>query len=780
MSPSPSSPRGSICLALALTLGLPAGATAQADYNRADLIRIAPSRLYSMAPWAEGFGVLGLSSPTWLDDSTRFQYRILTPRGVEFIIVDPVKGTRRQLFDNGRLAAALSVAADTAFDPGRLPFRAVNLLRGDSAISFRHGVHRYQCELASYRCVKGDTLTTDPPEWAVRSPNGVWAAVSRRGNIWIRRVAAPYDSIQLTTDAIPDFGYGFGAPVRPTPDPDARPPLVIWSPDSKKLAVPRVDERGVGQYAVYSSTGITPRLFQYPTAVPSDSIVPTFEIHLLDVERKTNVTVKGRKLVVDVFGFHGGPDMIQWSPGSDRIYFVDGGRANKGVRLRSADLTGEGRLVLSDSVATFIENASGVATGNWRLVGDREIIWWSERDGWGHLYRYDTNGKLLNQITSGPWLVDRVKYIDTTTRQIFFGALGRDPVNPYYAHMMRVGLDGTGLVDLTPSTGHHVITAIPSGRAFLDVESQPGTPPVATLRSNLDGRKLLELERADPSEMYRLGWTPPTPFTVKARDGVTDLYGLLHLPTKVDVSRKYPVIIRIYPGPQLGTVVHFGFQTAGEPRALAELGFVVVELNALGTPGRSKAFHDAYYGNMGDNGLPDQIAAVKQLAVRHPFMDLSRVGIYGHSGGGFASTGAILRYPDFFKVAVSGSGNHDSRSYKFDWGEKYQGRYTKDASGHDNFESQANYLLAGNLQGRLLLMTGDMDTNVHPSMTFRLVDALIKAGKDFDMLVVPDAEHGLPAYTIKKRWDYFVRWLAGGEPDRNHRMASCDDLVCLY
>ncbi len=754
-------------------------AAQQPDYNRADMIRIAPTRLYGMPPWAEGFGALGLASPTWLDDSTRFHYRVMTPRGAEFMIVDPVKGTRRPLFDNARIAAALSVAGDTTFEPGKLPFKTIRLLRGDSAFTFRLGPKRYECDLGSYRCVKGDTLTTDVPEYAVKSPNGVWAALSHKGNIWVRRVAAPRDSIQLTTDAVPEFGYGLGSPTRPAPDADARAPMVMWSPDSKKLAVPRIDERGVTRFAVYSSTGTTPKLFQYPNAVPSDSIVETFEVHLLDVEGKTNVTVKGLKPVVDVFGF-GGADMIQWAPASDRIYLIDAGRANKGVRLQSADLAGDTRLILSDSIATFIENASGVATGNWRVISDKELLWWSERDGWGHLYRYDTSGKLINQVTSGPWVMDRLKYVDPVTHQIYFGALGRDPVNPYYSHMMRVNADGTGLTDLTPSTGHHISVAIPTGKAFLDVESQPFSPPVTTLRANLDGHKLLDLEKADASEMMRTGWTGPTPFTVKARDGTSDLYGLLYLPTKIDSGRKYPVIVHIYPGPQIGSVVHFGFQASGEPRALAELGFVVVEVNALGTPGRSKAFHDAYYGNMADNGIPDQIATVKQLGVRYPFMDLNRVGIYGHSGGGFSSTGAILRYPDFFKVAVSGSGNHDNRSYKFDWGEKYQGRYKKDASGHDNFESQANYLLAGNLKGRLLLMTGDMDTNVHPSMTFHLVDALIKAGKDFDMLVVPDAEHGLPAYTIKKRWDYFVRWLAGAEPARDYRMMTCEELSCLF
>ena len=764
--------------AVLLLAALAPRAAAQPDYNRADMIRVAPSRLYGVPPWVAGFGFGG---PVWLDDSTRFHYRVMTPRGAEFILVDPIKGTRALLFDNARLAAAMSAAGDTTFEPAKLPFRTFTLEKGEVAIAMRVGNHRYRCDIGVYRCVAGDTVTTEPPEWAVKSPNGVWAAMIHKGNLWIRRVAEPHDSSQLTSDATADFGYGLGAATRPMPDPDARQPAVTWSPDSKRLAILRIDERGVTRFPVYSSTGLTPKLFQYPNAVPSDSIVPTFEVHLIDVERKTNVTVKGAKPVADVFGWTGGPDLIQWAPAADRIYFVDAKRANKGARLLTADLAGESRVVLSDSIRTFNENASGVAGGNWRPLGDKEILWWSERDGWGHLYRYDTSGKLLNQVTSGPWLVDRLKYVDPVTHQIYFTGLGRDVANPYYAHLYRIGADGTGLTDLTPSSAHHLAAVVPTGRAFIDVETRGDLPPVTTVRAILDGRKTLDLEKADPSEMNRMGWVPPTPFTVKARDGVTDLYGFVYFPSRMDTAKRYPVIVHIYPGPQVGTILNYGFQMGGEPHGLAELGFVVVEVNALGTPGRSKAFHDAYYGNMTDNGVPDQIAAVKQLGTRYRFMDLDRVGIYGHSGGGFSSTDAILRYPDFFKVAVSGSGNHDNRSYRFDWGEKYQGRFKKDSlSGHDNFESQANYLLAGNLKGRLLLMTGDMDTNVHPTMTFRLVDALIKAGKDFDMLVIPDAEHGLPAYSIKKRWDYFVRWLLGGEPARDYHLMACDDFACLY
>jgi len=262
-------------------------------------------------------------------------------------------------------------------------------------------------------------------------------------------------------------------------------------------------------------------------------------------------------------------------------------------------------------------------------------------------------------------------------------------------------------------------------------------------------------------------------FTVKARDNVTQLYGLMYKPSNFDPNKKYPIITHIYPGPQVGSVADWGFTTggSGQARSLAELGFIVIQLDHMGTPKRSKAFHDFYYGNMGDNGIPDHIAAIRQLAARYSFIDINRVGIYGHSGGGFASTDAILSYPDFFKVAVSGSGNHDNRTYGFFWGEKYQGLYKPGQNGQpDNFEAAANYTKAKNLKGKLLLMHGDMDNNVHPSNTLRVVDALIKANKDFDMLIVPDAPHGLPTYTVRKGWDYFVRNLLGAEPPAGYEM----------
>ena len=344
------------------------------------------------------------------------------------------------------------------------------------------------------------------------------------------------------------------------------------------------------------------------------------------------------------------------------------------------------------------------------MLGDGgEFLWWSERDGFGHLYLYDGDGTLKGRVTEGPWLVEELVAVDEESRTAYFTAAGREEGrHPYFTHFYSASLDGSGARLLTPEDAVHRVVASPSGRYFVNTYSTPETPPVAVVRGR-DGSVRLTVETADVSRLEEAGWIPPVPFEARGRDGVTPVYGLLWFPSSFDPTQSYPVVDYIYPGPQIGAVTRYDFSAAGRGngRALAELGFVVFAVDAFGTPMRSKAFHDGYYGNMGDNGLPDHISALKELAGRHPQLDLGRVGIFGHSGGGFSSTDAILRYPDFFKVAVSGAGNHDNRGYHFPWGEKYQGLLEENADGTDNYDSQANQNLAANLKGKLLLHYGN-------------------------------------------------------------------------
>jgi dipeptidyl aminopeptidase/acylaminoacyl peptidase len=365
--------------------------------------------------------------------------------------------------------------------------------------------------------------------------------------------------------------------------------------------------------------------------------------------------------------------------------------------------------------------------------------------------------------------------VDEKNRVIFFEGVGREKgQDPYFINLYRVDFDGKNLKLLTPDDGNHTVAFSPSGRFFIDTYSKPDVPPTMVLR-DASGKLVTNLEKADISRLLAAGWKPPIPFTVKARDHQTDLYGLMYRPTNFDPNKKYPIINHIYPGPQTGSVGGRSFSAAhGDDQALAELGFVVIELDGMGTPWRSKKFHEAYFGDLGDNTLPDQVLGMKELADKYKWIDIDRAGIFGHSGGGFATADAMFRYPDFFKVGISESGNHDNRVYEDDWGEKWQGLLTTNATDKTtNYDSQANQLIAKNLKGHLLLAHGTMDNNVPPNNTLLVVDALIKANKDFDLLMLPNQAHGYGAdsnYMTRRRWDYFVRYLMGVEPPHEYEL----------
>lgn len=757
------------CLIVAISVIAPPAA-GQVSYARAE----------RYLAWHANKLVTGDSvDANWFEDGNRFWYRNKGAQGAEWWVVDPVRNTKAALWDNARLAAAMSRARDTSYDPVTLPIRAFRFGddgKDEGRIEFTATKKRFTCDLRAYTCAAGDTLPSEVPY--IKSPDKRWEAFVHRNNLWIRRMGAK-DSVQLTTDGEEYWAYGLTAPrpadlVRPQP----RRPQLRWSPDSKKILVSRLDERGVAMMPYYSSTVPRPKLYQQPYALPGDSIVPQPGAHLVDVTTKENRPLVLPSRAAQLF-LTGSQVDSSWSPASDRVDVAWLARASKQVFLGEADVaSGQVRIVAGDSARTWVEfNPRDGAS--WYVTSDgKEAIWWSERDGWGHLYLYGTDGRLRHQITSGAWMVGAVVSVDEKARQIYFTARGREAGRlPYYAHVYRVGFDGAGLTLITPEDANHDVEFSPSGRFFTDSWSRIDAPPRTVLRAAPDGRVVRELEAADVTRLREIGWKPARVITVKARDGMTDLYGVLYLPPGLDTTKSYPIISHIYPGPQVGSVGAWSFKGGSEPYALAELGFVVMQLDHLGTPLRSKAFHDAYYGNFIDNGIEDHVAAIKQLASRYRWIDLDRVGIFGHSGGGFASTDAILRFPDFFKVAVSGAGNHDNRSYNINWAEKYQGLLVRDtARKTDNFANSANATYAKNLKGKLLLMHGDMDDNVHPAMTIQMVDALIKANRSFDLIIAPNRAHSLnEPYFIRRRWDYFVEHLLGVKPPDNYEITKPDD-----
>jgi dipeptidyl aminopeptidase/acylaminoacyl peptidase len=610
------------------------------------------------------------------------------------------------------------------------------------------------------------------------SPNGRKAAFIRDNNLWVRDVASGREA-QLTRDGAPDFGYATDNAGWIHSDR----PMLEWSPDSSKIATFQQDQRKVGRMFLANTTDGHPALESWAYPLAGDSEVITIQRVIIDVDARRVVRLKmapdlhRSSLCDDVScaGGHGWDD-VQWDEDSTHLAFVSTSRDHKQEWLRVADAaTGDVREVMTEKVATYFESGND-KTENWRyLPRSNEVLWFSERDNWGQMYLYDlTTGELKNQITHGDGDVTQVLYVDQAGREIYFLAVGKEAGrDPYFSALYRVNFDGTDLKLLTPEDADHEVTMAPDGRAFVDVASTPTSPQTTVVRDN-DGRLLLDVDRQDTAKLRAAGWAPLTPIQVKARDGKTDLYGFLFKPTHFDPAQRYPIIDHVYPGPQTGSCGSRSFSAAHQDmQSLAELGFIVVCIDGMGTPNRSKAFHDALFGDLADNTIPDQVAGIKELAAKYPWIDVDRVGIYGHSGGGAATAAAMFHFPDFFRVGVSESGNHDNREYEDDWAEKWVGLLKQSADGSTNYDSQANQNFAKNLKGHLLLVHGTMDDNVPPNNTLLVVDALIKANKDFDLLMIPNARHEYGAatpYVTRRRWDYFVRYLAGGVPPAEYQM----------
>lgn len=613
----------------------------------------------------------------------------------------------------------------------------------------------------------------EPPRMArprggneVVSPDGKKAVFIKDWNLWVRDLDTKKET-QLTTDGVKDYGYATDNAGWTMSDG----PIVRWSPDSKKIATFQQDQRQVNNmYLVTTNVG-APVLKQWKYPLPGDKVIATIRRVIIDVENAKVISLQippdpHRATLSDDIASSGTFDDIDWKADGSEMAFLSTSRDHKQEKFRIADAnTGAVREVFEEVVKTQFESGRGAI--NWRyLPATKEILWYSERDDWGHLYLYDaTTGKLKNQITKGPWLVGRLLRVDEKARVIYFTGHGREKGNPYFSYLYKVGFDGKGLTLLTPEEGNHSITFSPSYNYFIDTYSQPNVPPTMTYR-DVKGNLITVLEKTDVSRLEAKGWKAPMPISVKAHDGKTDIYGLVFTPTNMDPNKKYPVIDYIYPGPQGGSVGSWSFSASrGDNQALAELGFIVVMIEGTSNPFRSKSYHDMSYGNMADNTLPDQITAIRQLSAKYP-IDTNKVGIWGHSGGGFATAAAMFRYPDFFKVGIAESGNHDNRNYEDDWGERYNGLVE-----NSNYEAQANQNYAKNLKGKLMLAHGMMDNNVPPYNTLLVVEALNKANKDYDLVIFPNSAHGFGAYSpymMRRRWDYFVRNLLNVEPPKEY------------
>ena len=740
-----------------------------ADYDRA--VKMLGQNVNSLV-------VGGQVNPTWTPDG-KFYYRATRSDGVSWILVDPAKKKSAPLFDHTKLTAAVNTASGGSYTANALPFMSVDLSPKRDTASFNLAGKRYACALKAYICAVAGAAGTEampmmgrrgPRGLDVPSPDGKLTAFIKNWNLYIRDVATGAET-QLTTDGVENFGYatdnaGWVHSNRA---------ILKWSPDSKKIATQQQDDRTLSNFYMVRYQVGAPRLESWKYPFPGDSVVSMIQRVVIDVPSKTIVRLKmapdfHRAMLGDDISM----DDYQWKDDGSMLAIASTPRDHKSATLRVANTaTGEVRTLFTETEKTHFESITGYRV----LWNSNEIIWNSQRDDWSQLYLYDlATGQLKNRITSGEGPVSDIVSIDEKARTVTYLAQGREAgQDPYLRHAYRTTLDGQGSqVSLTPDVGDHQVRLSPDNKYLIDTYSTADTPPVSALR-DAKGQLVMPLEKADISKLLATGWKPPVLFNVKAADGVTNIYGQLYRPTNFDSTRKYPIVNNAYPGPQSGSVGGRGFAAAhGDKQALAELGFIVVSIDGRGSgPGRSKSFHDYYYGAMGrGNTLEDQVAGMKNLAVRFPWIDVEKAGMWGHSGGGFITADAMFRYPDFFKVGISESGNHDQRNYEDDWGERYQGLLVRNADGSDNYAAEANQLQAKNLKGKLLLAHGTADDNVPVDNTMLVVEALIRAGKDFDLLLMPNEPHGyrgvFGTYMMRRRWDYFVTNLMGAIPPKEY------------
>lgn len=713
----------------------------------------------------------GEIAPHWFADNKCFWYHNdLSGSTREFILVNAEQGTRQPAFDHQRLAAALSKAAGVEYQADKLPFNNIEFLNGTKAIRFAVEQTTWDCNLASYMCAKTDAAPPQssesqdqrrPPfgrrgrrpgqdrEPSPDSPDGKWSAVVKDNNVFVRAKDNGED-IQLSTDGVEGNAYG----------------MILWSPDSKRVVAFRIepgDDKEV--YLIESSPagGGRAKFTHRSYALPGDKF-KSYELNLFDIDTRKQI-----KPQLERFEHEWETPQLRWNRDGHHFAYQQVDRGHQRFRVIEVDSqTGQTHNLIDEKSKTFIWTAH---TENLRL--DRvnwldktdEIIYASERDGWRHLYLVDAaKGEINHQITKGEWVVRGIDLIDEDARQIWFQACGKNAEqDPYFIHYYRVNFDRSGLTALTEGNGNHSIQYSPDRKYVIDTYSRVDMAPVHELRRTSDGKSVCQLEKAEISELIAKGWTTPEVFVTKGRDGKTDIWGIICRPRDFDPNKKYPVIEEIYAGPQ-GSFVPKSFSPFRQFASLTDLGFIVVQMDGMGTANRSKVFHDVCWKNLKDAGLPDRILWHQAVARKYNYYDISRVGIYGNSAGGQSAAGALLFYPEFYKVAVASCGCHDNRMDKASWNEQWMGYPVG-----PQYAENSNIENAHRLRGKLFLIVGEMDNNVPPESTMRFVDALIKAGKDFDLLVVPGAGHGMGgSYGQRRMQDFFVRNLLGVEPpDRN-------------
>lgn len=689
-------------------------------------------------------------------EGNKFWYSNRIKSGKEFIIVDVAKKSKTKAFDHQKLATALSAAQKKSITANKLPFDKISF-KSENVIEFISDSIRWECNLKTYQLKKIEKIKAWPWRYwgapaddklggSVVSPDSSWLAFVKNSNVYIRDRKSKQE-FQLSVDGSVGEYYS---------------PQMKWSPDSKKLMAYKVRPEAEHKiYFVESSPKdqLQPKLQSRDYLKPGDAL-PIRMPQLFLIDSKTHV-----KISHEQFANQYSIDDIEWRRDSRSFTFEYNQRGHQAYKIIEVEApSGKVNILVDEQSKTFIDysgksfryNIQSTAPG-----GVDEIIWMSERDGWNHLYLYDWKGNVKNQITKGEWIVRNVSYVDPGKRQIYFVASGMDAgIDPYLRSLFRINFDGSGLTRLTPAGTDHTVVLSPDHNSFYDISQRSDLPPTYSIRSTTDGKEIIEVEKSDPTALYATGWKTPEVFVAKGRDGKTDIWGHIIKPSNFDPNKKYPVIEYIYAGPHSNHVPKVFNSSFRVWHQLAELGFIIVQMDGMGTSNRSKAFHDVCWKNIKDAGFPDRILWIKEAAKTRPFMDINRMGIFGNSAGGQNSLGGMLHHPEFYKVAVSSSGCHDNRMDKIWWNEAWMGYPV----GPEYAES-SNVTHAHKLEGKLLLILGELDDNVDPASTMQVIDQLVKAKKNFDFLFVPGMGHSMGGdYGERKRRDFFVKHLLGVEP----------------
>ena len=744
--------------------------------------------------------------PHWFQKGNCFWYEYKTSDGTQWYVVDPSKKVKRPLFDRDELAAQLTEIVRDPYDAHHLPIRNLKAKEDGKTFTF---------EVTSTKEVKNDKgkmekevfyFSYDYPtmklthlkdkekepkrlSWGSISPDKKTVVYAKDLNLY-RMSYEDYQKarkdekdstiveIQLTTDGVKDFGYGMPHKMVNTDtlcNGKRRSVYGMWSPDSRYFVTVLTDEREVKDLWVLNvMSNPRPTLETYKYQMPGEKEAPVEHLQLFDMQDNSRKEIGTSAYKDQTLEIARKPllqkqrDMEErptvWLGDNERFFLTRSSRDLYRIDVCSY-------TVGQDTIVPVIEERMNTyqETRPLKVLGDgKELIHWSERDGWAHLYLYDDKGNLKNRLTKGPWHVEEILKVDEKNRVVYFTANGRNAdENPYYEHLYKVNLDGSGLTQITKGDFFHQVEVDDDARFVVDNYSRIDTVPVCALLDNA-GNKVMDIQESDFSQLFANGYRFPELFKVKAADGITDLYGVMYKPFDFDSTKVYPIVDYVYPGPQVEAVYYPFTRMSVRTDRLAQAGFIVISVGQRGGhPSRSKWYHNYGYGNMRDYPLADHKYAIEQLANRHSFIDIDKVGIHGHSGGGFMSTAAICQYPDFFKVAVSCAGNHDNNIYNRWWSETHHGvKETVSDKGDTTFvyKIATNPEIAKNLKGHLLLVHGDIDDNVHPGNTIRVVDALIRAGKRFDMLMLPQQRHSfgdMNEYFYWRLVDYFSEHLKG-------------------